>query len=96
MKQQAITYTTKVKFSLFTPRRRIGETEEYRHPFLTSALDGVSGKIHDPAASHHHSTSGEIMAISVEWVAGWDPRVGLEKSLLYVTGFEPRVVHPVD
>jgi hypothetical protein len=40
----------KLKLSHYTPRRRLGERRYSSYSFLTSALDGVSGQRHAPAA----------------------------------------------
>jgi hypothetical protein len=40
----------KRKLFHYTPRRRLGERRYSSYSFLTSALDGVSGQRHAPAA----------------------------------------------
>jgi hypothetical protein len=40
----------KVKHSRYTPWRRLGERRYSSYSFMTSALDGVSGQRHAPAA----------------------------------------------
>jgi hypothetical protein len=40
----------KLKLSHYTPRRRLGERIYNSYSFSTSALDGVNGQRHAPAA----------------------------------------------
>jgi hypothetical protein len=45
-----VIFVLKLKLSHYTPRRRLGERRYNSYSFSTSALDGVSGQLHAPAA----------------------------------------------
>jgi hypothetical protein len=50
--------------------------EVYFHGFLTSALDGVSGQLHDLAALPPLSPRKRS---GIHWIGGWEgPRAGLD------------------
>jgi hypothetical protein len=65
---------------------------KYNYTPLTSALDGVGGQCHAPAALIPRKRSG------THCIGGWvGPRAGLHGSgkSLSLLGFDPRIIQPV-
>jgi hypothetical protein len=61
----------KIKQSLYTPWRRLGGEEVYSsYSFTTSAVDGVSGQHHAPAALY---PPGKGPPVPIGQEAGWAP-----------------------
>jgi hypothetical protein len=68
--------STKLKLKLFhyTPRRRLGERRINSYSFSTSAIDGVSGQRHAPAALYPWGKESRY-PLYRSWVG---PRSGLD------------------
>jgi hypothetical protein len=81
---------TKVKQSRYTPWKRLGGEGYSSFSFLTSALDGVSGQRHAPAALY----PGKGPPVRIVQEAGWATEPvwtqRLQEKFLASDGIEPR------